>query len=91
MPLTAGHVRLGVVLDAALEGWTSMDYVGEMVVETLRREHGIDASVSPLKPWLPERLSVRTGNSRRFSSEHRAARRSVPRLSDRDRPQPLSL
>jgi glycosyltransferase involved in cell wall biosynthesis len=50
------RLRLAVVLDAYLEGWTSMDYVGEMLVSTLRDEHSSEVAVSALQPWSPRIL-----------------------------------
>ncbi len=52
MKAGGGRRRLGLVLDAAFEGWTSMDYVGEMLLDTLRREHP-ELAVSALQPWTP--------------------------------------
>jgi glycosyltransferase involved in cell wall biosynthesis len=44
------RLRFAVVLDAAIEGWTSMDYVGEMLVDTVRRERSQDVVVTSIQP-----------------------------------------
>ncbi len=72
----SAKLRLGVVLDAGLEGWTSMDYVGEMLVETLRNEHPADVEVSTLQPCAPKVLS-------RFPGASQALRENVDRFLTR--------
>jgi glycosyltransferase involved in cell wall biosynthesis len=52
--IDGGHrLRFAIVLDAALEGWTSMDYCGEMLVDSLRREHRDSVDVTPVQPRVP--------------------------------------
>jgi glycosyltransferase involved in cell wall biosynthesis len=77
-----GKLRLGVVLDAALEGWTSMDYIGEMLVETLTREHAQEVAVSALQPRTPALFGGLAGPARR-------ARQNVDRLIARCLTYPL--
>ena len=53
MSIRSGRLRLAVVVDPPEEGWTSMDYVGEMLVATLRDRHAAEFDTSVLKPRLP--------------------------------------
>ena len=49
-----GLLRLAVVLDPREEGWTSMDYVGEMLVATLAANHAAELHATPLQPRFPQ-------------------------------------
>jgi glycosyltransferase involved in cell wall biosynthesis len=64
MSAGGARLRLAVVLDAALEDWTSMDYVGEMLVKTLRHEHSTKVDVSPIQPQAPRILGRLPGPAR---------------------------
>ncbi len=77
-------LRLGVVLDAALEGWTSMEYVGEMLVDTLRREHSSDVEVTPLQPWAPRLFGSLPGPAQ-------WARKSIDRFITRCAVYPIAI
>jgi glycosyltransferase involved in cell wall biosynthesis len=78
------RLRLGVVLDAVLEGWTSMDYVGEMLVGTLRREHSDKITTVPIQPRVPHLFGRLSGHGSWLGQ-------SADRLSARCVVYPLNL
>jgi glycosyltransferase involved in cell wall biosynthesis len=64
--------RLAVVCDLVEEGWSSMDLVAEMLLQTLGRDHGGLVSATRIRPTLRRRFtSARNGNGG-GSSEERA-------------------
>ena len=67
------RLRLGIVLDSPLEGWTSMDYVGEMLLDTLNREHSDAVSATALQPFAPRIFG-------RFAGPLRPARHRLDRF-----------
>jgi glycosyltransferase involved in cell wall biosynthesis len=63
MTSRAGPIRLAVVLDPAEEGWTSMEYVGEMLVATLRENHAAELHVTPIQPHFPRVFGSAAGTT----------------------------
>ena len=83
MKAGGGRLRVGVVLDAAVEGWRSMDYVGEMLVRTLREGHSTDLEVATIRPRALRVFGALTGPAL-------AARRNADRLITRCAVYPLA-
>jgi len=70
MTQAEGPFRLGIVLDPPLERWTSMEYVGEMLLDKLKGEHAVVATA--LQPNAPSIFGRVPGPGR--SAGHRLDR-----------------
>jgi glycosyltransferase involved in cell wall biosynthesis len=79
--------RVGIVYDYAAENWPSMDLVGDLLVDGLRR-HAPRYAPEPIRPEMPRPfgrwLGFRAHNADRLVARHLAYPRSLRRAAGMD-------
>lgn len=79
--------RVGIVFDYAAENWPSMDLVGDLLVDGLRR-HAPRYAPEPIRPEMPRPfgrwLGARAHNADRLVGRHLAYPRSLRRAAGMD-------